>query len=205
MKQQTIITRFTRYSNQALELMAAHIVACMTDNPFFTTPNPTIIAVKAALEKFSHFLVASKNRNITDITERKKSREELMVLLTRLGEYVIFTSEGDIVKMAASGYRFTKLPVPATIPNPGNVTFANGVTSGQMKALIKAIMGAKAYAFDITTVMPTENTNWETINSSTSKYVFKNLLPGKQYWVRVGVIGSKGQIAYSPVATFFAQ
>ena len=205
MKKQTISTRFTAFSNHAFESMGAHILACMAGNTSFPTPAPAITVVQAAKEKYSRYLLASKSRNIIDITERKKSREDLEALLIRLGEYIIFTAEGDVTKMATSGYKFKKLPEPRNILNPGNVTLANGISSGQIKAWIKAIKGARAYAFDITTVMPTENTNWETINSSSSRFVFRNLVPGKQYWIRVGAIGTKGQIAYSPVATFFAQ
>ena len=40
-----------------------------------------------------------------------------------------------------------------------------------------------------------------TTADSKSQYVFRGLVPGKQYWIRVAALGTRSQIAYSTIAT----
>ena len=205
MKKQTISTGFSKYSNLALDSIAVHIVTCMTGNTSFVEPIPSLAIVKAASEKFTRDLQASKSRSILDIAARNKSRKDLIPLLTRLGEYVMFEANGDVPLLASSGFALNKMPEPSHITNPGNVTLTNGISSGDMKAALKGMKAAMAYVFALSHVPPTESSHWESISTSSSKHVFRNLAPGKQYWVKGSVIGRRGQIAHSPIATKFIQ
>jgi predicted phage tail protein len=107
--------------------------------------------------------------------------------------------------LTSSGFTLYKPAEPVYIDNPGNVTISNGITSGELVVSVDTVKGAKSYLHQIATELPNGTTNWTSASTSRSKFTYSNLQPGRQYWVRVAVIGSRQQIAYSPVATQFAQ
>jgi hypothetical protein len=82
---------------------------------------------------------------------------------------------------------------------------ANGISSGQLQAAVKTVNGAGVYIHEICAEQPGDNTVWTSTSTTTSKYTFKGLQPGKQYWVRVAAVGARQQVAYSPVASQFVQ
>jgi hypothetical protein len=97
---------------------------------------------------------------------------------------------------------FDKLPVKETRERPSYLSFLTEDTS---PLFIKAIKAARAYGFCITDELPTENTQWKVTSVGTSKFLFQNLIPGKQHSVKVSVAGSRGQLVYSNIATMFVQ
>jgi hypothetical protein len=64
---------------------------------------------------------------------------------------------------------------------------------------------ANSYLHEIADTLPTDSTVWTKFPSGNSQFTFTSLTPGKQYWVRVAAIGFRNQVAYSTVATQFAQ
>ena len=126
-------------------------------------------------------------------------------MLRQLGLSVMAQANGDEKTLVTSGFTLTKTREPRYITNPGNVVLSNGITSGTMVSTVKAVKGGKSYVHEIATTLPVDDTVWTTNTSSTSSFVFSNLTPGKQYWVRVAVIGARHQKAYSTVSTWYAQ
>jgi hypothetical protein len=61
------------------------------------------------------------------------------------------------------------------------------------------------YNHQLAAELPTDTTIWQNNLSTTSRFVFMDLQPGKQYWVRVAVSGSRNQLVYSSVVSLFAQ
>lgn len=205
MKIQKISVSFTKYSDADFLGMAEHILQSMTGNPAFTDPIPTLADLQAAVLKYSNDLVNAKGLGKLNVAVKNQSRKALEMLLFQLGMYVMFVANGDETILISSGYILNKEPEPNHIVNPGNVTLSNGVTSGEMVSAVKAQRAVKSYLHQITGELPTENTVWESSASSRSRYVFTNLVPGRQYWVRVAAIASNEQTAYSTVATQFVQ
>ena len=195
---------FTRYNDGEFENKAQYILACMTGNPAFTEPIPTLEDITTALAKYSTDLVAALGKDRIAVAEKNKSRKRLELLLGQLGLFVMFKATGDEAVLASSGYPMVKEREPRYITNPGNVTLANGVTSGEMVASVKKVKGAIGYLYDLATTEPAEDTVWTTTSCSKSRFVFKTLIPGKKYWVRVAATATGNQIAYSPVASQFA-
>ena len=205
MKTPKISISFSRFTDSAFETKAEHILASMTGNPVFTDPIPTLVDVQAAVTAYSPQLVGAAGLGRTAVAEKNKSRKILELLLSQLGMYVMYIANGDAAVLTSSGFTVIKEPESNFITNPGNVTLGNGVTSGQLEASVKAVKGARSYLHQITDVQPAEDTVWKSTPSSRSKYVFNNLVPGKQYWIRVAATASGEQVAYSPVASQFAQ
>lgn len=205
MKSQKASTSFSKYSDPGFEAKSEHVLTSMTDNPAFPDPTPTLVEVQNAVTTYSQDLLAAAGLGKVAVAEKNKSRRMLELLLTQLGQYVTLVANGDVPTLTGSGFSLTKVPEPSYITNPGNVKLTNGVTSGQLCSMVKAQKTAKTYLHQIADEMPTESTVWQSTSSSRSSYVFNNLVPGKQYWVRVAATASGEQIAYSTVATQFVQ
>lgn len=205
MKMQRVSTSFTSYSDANLEQKAEYILEQMTGNAFFETPSPALTDVKAAIAAYSQALVAAAGLDRTQVALKNEARAGLEVLLSKLGMYAMNVALGNVAMLTSTGFTLIKLSEPQYITNPGNVTISNGVTSGELVAAVISVRAAKSYLHQITTELPTDATAWQSNSSSRSKYTYSGLQPGKQYWIRVAVVGSRGQIAYSPVATQFAQ
>lgn len=205
MNSRKINLSFGKLTDANFENKGNHIVASMDSNPAFTNPVPAITEVKAAANRYSAALVAAANLGRNEVAEKNASRSELEQLLATLGLYVMNTAKGDEKMLVSSGFTLTKQREPRHISTPGNVTISNGISQGELIATIKGDPGATCYIHQICSELPTDATIWQSVNTSTSKYMYKHLQPGRQYWVRVAVVGARQQIAYSPVATKFAQ
>lgn len=205
MRRAKISISFSSYTDANLQTKAELIIASMTPNAAFANPVPTITELQAALDQYSADLVAAASLGRTNVANKNASRQQLEMLMTRLGMYVMFVANGDEAILTSSGFSLTKTPEARFITNPGNVTLSNGITTGQMVDFVKAVAGANGYLHEICAELPTSVTIWTSYTSTRSQYTFTGLEPGKKYWVRVAATGRNEQIAYSPVASQFAQ
>jgi hypothetical protein len=205
MKTQKINISFTSYTDGDFETKAEYIHSSMTGNAAFTDPIPTLAEVQAAITQYSAFLVAAATLGRTAVADKNKSRKQLELLLGQLGMYVMYIANGDAAILTSSGFTLSKAREVRYITNPGNVVLTNGITSGVLTATVKAVAGATGYLYEISSTAPDDAPAWESTSSTRAKFTFKNLQPGKRYWIRVAATGSGEQIAFSPVASQFAQ
>jgi hypothetical protein len=205
MRFQKINLSFSRYGDSDFLTKGTLILTSMTDNPNFPNPTPAIADVGTAVDNYSDALNAAAGLGRVNVAQKNKYREDLEAILKQLGLYVMSVANGDAAMLTSSGFTLSKMPEPKYITNPGNVTLSNGVTSGELADAVPAVAGARVYYHEITDAAPTEETVWTRNQSSRSRFVFTGLIPGRQYWVRVAAVGPGEQIAYSTVATQFAQ
>ncbi len=202
---QKISTGFGSYSDANLEQKAQYILDQMTGNGTFPAPAPSLEDLSSAITAYSNALVAAAGLDRTQVALKNEARQTLEVLLAKLGMYVMNVALGNAAMLTSSGFTLYKPSEPQYIDNPGNVTISNGITSGELVVSVAAVKGGKSYQFQLATELPTEATEWISNSISRSKFTYTNLQPGKQYWVRVAVIGARGQVAYTPIATQFGQ
>jgi hypothetical protein len=203
MKRQSIQLSFTRLTDSNFLTKANFINASMSGNSFFPSPIPTLAQVQEAIDLYDAKLLAATGLGKVNVAEKNQAREILEQLLYKLGLWVMFMADGVEAVLVSSGYTLVKEPQPRTLDKPGDVTLTYDITSG---TLISSIPKGNASSFihEITDAPPTENTVWKSYPTSTSQFTFTGLIPGQQYWVRVAVVGSRKQIAYSNIATQFA-
>jgi hypothetical protein len=203
MKRQSIQLSFTKLSDSNFLTKANFINVSMSGNSFFPSPIPTLAQVQEAIDLYDAKLLAATGLGKVNVAEKNQAREVLEQLLYKLGLWVLFMADGVEAVLASSGYTLVKEPQPRTLDKPGDVTLTYDITSG---TLISSIPKGNASSFihEITDAPPTENTVWKSYPASTSSFTFTGLIPGRQYWVRVAVVGSRQQIAYSNIATQFA-
>jgi hypothetical protein len=196
---------FRSFSDSELEQITQLILQNMTGNPAFPSPVPTLAQLSTALDVYSAALLKAGNLGRIFVAEKNKARNDLEKLLTQLGLYVMFIAFGDLAILTSSGFPLAKTREPRYITNPGTVLLENGMNSGELVASVKASKAAKSYVHQIAADPLTPDTQWESTTSSRCTYTFKNLEPGKKYWVRVSVIGSGDQVACTADSSKFVQ
>jgi hypothetical protein len=177
----------------------------MKNNTVYADLASAVTEMKTLLDAYILNLQAAETKERNSVALKNESREQLTAFLKPLGMNVMAIANGNEPALVSSGYSLVKTPEPRYITNPGNVTLYQGLSSGEMISAVAAVAGAKSYVHQITTEYAGDQTVWISNTSSTSKFLFTNLIPGKQYWVRVAVIGSRNQVVYTSVATWFAQ
>ena len=205
MKPQRINISFGRLSDANFEITSKHIYEQMNGNAYFPAPNPTVPVLLAATTRYSTALVAARELGKNPVAEKNASRYLLAAILTQMGMGVMNTANGDVQQLISSGFELTKQPEPRHITNPGTVTVVNGRSSGQLQVSVKSVKNASLYVFEFTDQLPTDKTVWTSIATSTSKFTLTGLQPGKQYWVRVIVVGSRQQRESSTIGSQYAQ
>lgn len=161
--------------------------------------------VTEAVTQYGQSLTAAAGRDQVAVAQKNQRRRELEDIMGKLGLYVMFTAMGESAALTSSGFPQVKPAEPRYIVNPGNVTLTNGVSGGQIECRVKHQKAARSYLHQIIDSEPTESTVWDIRTSSSSRYLFSGLIPGKKYWIRVAVVGPGDQVAYSPVASMYAQ
>lgn len=196
---------FDRYSDINFQKKGQFIYDSMKDNTIYAELATAVAGVKTSLDAYIQNLQAAESKDRNAVALKNESRQQLTALLKPLGLNVMAIANGNEPALVSSGYSLVKRPEPRYITNPGNVTLSQGLSSGEMISAVAAVAGAKSYVHQITTEYANDQTVWVSNTSSTSRFLFTNLIPGKQYWVRVAVIGSRNQVVYTSAATWFAQ
>jgi hypothetical protein len=201
-----IINGFGKLSDDNLQGRAGQINLSMVGNANFPTPTPTLATLQAAISDFALAVSKAKTGSELDRAIKNDKRAELIDLLHSLGNYVLFTANGDRTVAVSSGFSIAKQPEPMPpLTKPGNLQVSEGANSGELNIKFKRVTGARCYmiqyAEDTTTGTPT----WQSQTCTTSKCTIKQLQSGKKYQVRVAVVGTNEQLVYSDPVWKFVQ
>ena len=196
---------YSGYPDADLLKKSNHIFSSVGGNPtVFVSPLPWLPNLGDATATYATNLTAAADLGRVNISNKNQSRKVLIDALVQLSRYVTLIAAGDENILVLSGYTLAKEPQPRHLDNPGTVTLSNGNTSGTLISLVKR-GNATSYSHEIADTLPTDSTVWEKFATGSCQFTFTNLVPGKQYWVRVAAIGYRNQVAYSAVATQFVQ
>jgi len=102
-----------------------------------------------------------------------------------------------------SGYPLVKPKTPGQLGTLRAITLSIGINKGELLAKFTKPKGTLGITFQITGEQPTDATVWRNEPYSASKFLFTGLTSGKEYWVRVMVVGSGTQVAISPISNMF--
>jgi hypothetical protein len=196
---------FTHLSGPNLQAKTRDIIAAITGNGLLPDPEPSIATVAAQLDAYTQDSVETAAGSRAAVVNKRLSRKQLETTLGLLGLWIMSVAKNDLSILATCGYTIAKQPEPRYITAPGMVSLSNGLSSGQLIVTVPAVKGANGYQFEISELPPGEGITWVSTISTTTKFTYKNLVPGKQYWVRVAVAGSRQQLEYSEVVSKFVQ
>jgi hypothetical protein len=198
MKIAKIKTSFATYTDAQVVLQAQNIVAGLTGNASFPTPEPTLETVSTAITAFTDALEAAREGSRTLITIKNTRRAELEALLRTLGAYVTLAANGDKAKLQSSLFPLAKDGEPTPpIAAPQNLEVTSGANSGEMLVRVKAVRGAKSYTHQYCPDPLTADSVWVSAMSSNREFTFTSLEPGKKYWFRVAAVGTRDQVMFS--------
>lgn len=204
MQKSALNRHFKSLSDAEFETRSLHIVSSMTDNLLFPDLQDRIPAIKTALEKFSQDLALSRGLGKHPVAEKNKSRMALAALLSSLALLIMAQTE-DRAQLLTSGFILRKVPETRYITAPGNQKLTPGINSGEIISIVSKPKGAESFLHQISDSAGAEEKVWVSTASTSNKHVFSNLQPGKQYAVRTGAVGCKGQLAFSAIGTIYAQ
>ena len=188
--------------------LGTRIVAAMTGNPNFVTPNPSladITAAKAAmLTAYNNALTLRQQSNAaTDLqVDKEKNYERLLALEAA---YVENASGGDEAKIQSAGMsiRDPKVPV-GPLSAPTDLYAEVGGGDGEIDLNWKPVHGANSYLVQMTTD-PNVPDSWAFKKNSTESFTaITGLTSGGKYWFRVAAVGAAGQGDFSDPAAKYA-
>jgi hypothetical protein len=126
-----IIISFKRFKAEVLIELALFILAKMTGNPYFTTPDPPLNVLSDVIEDFKAKFTLALEGGKSARANMKDARVMLNGTLHSLGLYVMKVADGNETIMVSSGFPMSKIPDPAhhvdfwviREPNPGAIRF----------------------------------------------------------------------------------
>lgn len=174
---------FDRMSDANLVVRSQNIIAAMTGNANFPTPDPTLATMQTALDAFSDALDAAKTGDKTAIAIKNQKKADLVDQIHLLGAYVLYTSKQDSVIAVSSGFNIAKEPQPSpSITKPENFQVDNGLNTGELQVSFNPVPGARSYMYQYTSdTAVTDATQWETETGTVKQNLFYGLTSGSRY------------------------
>jgi hypothetical protein len=174
------------------------IITDMTGNPAYLTPDPTLIAVKAALDEFITALANAADGGLTLTSIKNDKRAALVALLRALANYVQVACNGDLTVLLSSGFPIQKPqrnPI-GVLPAPVNLAVNLGSLTGELQAVVPPVFGAAIYNWRLTaTNAPT--VVLQTAQTTAGRTTFSGLTPGVVYVAQVNAVGAAGPSDWS--------
>ena len=183
-----------------------YIETKMTGNPDFTTPVPSLAAVKNARLTLEQAVADTLNGGKAATFAKDQAEDVLDELLTQLAGYVVSVAGGDEAKIRGSGYDLRKRGEPiGDLPAPPNLKATFSEVPGRIDLAWGGVHGAHLYQVFMNTTDPDDEAAWKLITMTTrSRHVVLGLTTGKFYWFRVNAVGTAGESPMSDPAKSLA-
>jgi len=199
---------FTQLSQANFVAQAGRIVTAMTGNANFPEPwpatVPSLARLQADLAALQGVVMATTAGDKTRTVERDQARNTMANDLTQLAFYVQNASQGDVGKLATTGFPLRQSPqrtqYPEVPPAPAQIALKRGPVSGTLVVNASRVSRAVSYEVQIATADPTVESSWSDVGTYTSSHRIQipGLTAGKVYSVRMRAFGKAG---YGPWAT----
>lgn len=208
MSQKTVkaIVNFESDSDSQLLARANLIIEGMTGNAHFPNPTPTIAVLTTLKDDYSASLVAAGTGNRAAASEKNDQRLVLETNLCTLGNYINTVARNNLTAILTSNYPPTKDPEPSYLGPVEMMKLTPGMNSGSLICKLSRVKNSKSYTFMITEDPITDDSLWKSYVSTRCSFEFTKLVPGKKYWVKVIVAGTKNQTVQSgPISQYALQ
>ena len=167
-----------------------NVIAKLTNNPVFPTPDVSLADAAAAVANIEAAALAAQDGGATAKSHLRDVIEAADLLFIRQAHYVDSIANGDETKILSSGFHESKQPTPFNKPALSAMDTAH---SGIIKLIAKAILGARAYIWQMATTANPAEGDWVTISTTTSAtYTHEGLVPGSYCEFRVAAVTPEG-------------
>ena len=189
---------------------AQQIVAALTGNAHFTSPQPTLAQLTAAineLEAAAAAVQAARQEAKARTTTQTIKEAALDQLLVSLVGHVESVAGGNPEIIQSASLEMRDPPnVTADVPTlPPNLTATNGDFPGQIDLSWDPVRGARSYTIGYSTDPPTDSSWTHSQIATRSSATVEHLTPGTRYWFRVAAVGTRGQSPWSNPVPKIAQ
>lgn len=197
---------FKKDSDEVLLVKARTVLLAMTDNPNFTTPDPSLATLTTAVADFeSKLALAKRPGSPEDTAVKREARKEVENLLKRLAFYVTQVADGSLPKLLSSGFTISSVPQRDDVPNVvTGIRLSDGRQRGQMRLDFDKNPSAKIYEYQVCPVDQQEPIGeWSEIYTTTSSKIniIAPLEQMQRYGVRVRAVNGYGKSDWSEMVT----
>lgn len=195
----------TSDSDAQLVKDAQTIVNCMTNNPSYKTPSPTLAEVTTAINDFSIAIENAADGGKTLTLIKNQKRAAVCASLRRLASYIHVTCNNDLPTLTSSGFPYqkpTRTPV-GPLPPPAAPTLTLGSHTGKLDASTTPVPNSALYSWRVA-LASAPDTYVATDQTTAASTTFEDLTPGQVYSVDVNVIGSAGPSDWSDTSQLMA-
>ena len=197
---------FRSYSDPKLLNETSIILTYMNGNQNFTNPSPNLHVVETAYQNFQKKYETGKSGDRIKIAEKNTAREELLLIMRELCNYVNMAGKNVRAVLLSSGFKVSKETNEVQILG-AIVGFDadKGLNKNEIKVWCERVSNAVSYVFVCTDEKPTPTTTWRTNTATTSQTVFDKLTKGVEYYFKVAVIGRNNQYLESDPISLICQ
>lgn len=181
---------------------ARFVAQCLTGNPYFPAPVPSLATLHDATTALQFALVAAEDHARSLVAIRWERHAELERILVQLSKYVMATAQGDVEKQVTSGFELRRPPLRiTTLTAPAILTVRRPKSpDGDLLLHWGAVHGARLYQVEMTTDDPTQDPQWTLVHTGSSRSAhIRGLTPCVEYNFRVCAMGTAGSGPYSGV------
>ena len=177
-------------------VLSKAVKAALTDNDFFPTPSPDLVALQALITAYDTSLAEAEYGSRAQRGKKNADKKALITGLRDEVDYVNLVAKGDDEMLATCGFPLSKVPTPKVLGTP-EVKVENG-DSGELISLTPAVAGARARKHKY---KKSADTEWTEITTTKAKCKIDSLVIGTAYNFCIEAIGSKDQSTMSSVVT----
>ena len=202
MKKLKVIFDFLRLTIAGKVAKARSIIAEMTKNPNFTTPDVSLDEIRELTDLLESHNLAAQNGGKAETTLMHQTEAQWDDAMRKMARYVERIASNDAAIILSAGFNISKQPIPAQRPE---LSAASGEKSGSVLLRRSAVQGAKSYLWQFCMNALPENESGWTFALATSKASAEitDLVPVNKYWFRVAAVTAQGTSAYNdPVMHF---
>ena len=200
--QPKLVIAFDPLSEAEFQAKVGHILASLSNNPYFPEPwpepVPSLAQLNAAYMVYLDAYHASLTRDSLKIRHREAARDALTDKLKHLASYLELVAHHDTDKLSTTGFDLRRDIVRGihggTLPAADKFWAEHGPKSGTVMLHVARVAGAKLYEVQIAQGDPSVEENWKpaTTSATGSHILLEGLTPAQTYWFRVRAMGSGG-------------
>jgi hypothetical protein len=198
-------TSFLRPRDGDLVNIGYLAVDSLKDNTFFPEPNPTVAELLKATQEYQQSLYDAAGRDQKLVAIKDAKRAVLRALLTQLAEYVNTICNGDRAMLLSSGLKLARERDGADNLKPISNLEVRTDAPEQATVFVKRVPGAKAYVFEYTTGIVTNESVWVSKTATEPSCILRGLESGVKHSFRVIAVGRSEKSVHSPIVSRFIQ
>jgi hypothetical protein len=186
------------------------IISSMNGNQNFTSLQAQVNALITEADTYQASVIKAASRDKDAIIARDANREKVTELLHSLSWSVTAIANNNVAILSSSGFSYTQPKKPtAPMTKPAVPKLSSGVNSGEINCKTAAQAGMKSVNYYISTDAAALTDNgtdtWDVTTYNATKFTFTDLTPAQRYYIRIGLVGVRGQEVLSDAIPYIAQ